>query len=90
MVCASGGIRGGLDVARALALGARMGGLAQPVLRAQREGGEQGALEVLSRVVDGVRAAVFLAGCKRPTDLAQAPRVITGELKEWMAQLSAR
>ncbi|MFP4243912.1 MAG: type 2 isopentenyl-diphosphate Delta-isomerase [Ectothiorhodospira sp.] len=58
---ASGGLRSGLDLARAIALGADLGAMARPFLVAAEAGDE--ALDALvERVVKELRVALFAAG----------------------------
>jgi isopentenyl-diphosphate delta-isomerase len=89
-VIASGGLRTGLDVVRALALGARAGGMAAPILRAQRAGGEDAAVQLLERLLAVIRAGLLLTGCRRPADLASAPRHLGPSLRGWLADLGIR
>jgi isopentenyl-diphosphate delta-isomerase len=81
---ATGGIRGGLDVARALALGARAAGMAAPLLRAQQRAGFDGVLAALEGILRTLRTVMLLCGCRTPGGLAIAPRVVTGELRRWL------
>ncbi|MBJ6762001.1 type 2 isopentenyl-diphosphate Delta-isomerase [Myxococcaceae bacterium JPH2] len=83
----SGGLRTGLDVAKAIALGADLGGLALPLFRAQQAGGLEGAEEALQVILAGLRQALVLTGSRSCAELRQRPRVIFGELKDWMAAL---
>lgn len=89
-VIATGGLRSGLDVARALALGARCGGLAAPVLRAHRAGGFDGALAFLDQLVHSVRTVTLLCGCSNARDLVRASRHLGPELRAWLHDLGLR
>ncbi len=82
---ATGGVRSGLDVARAIALGARAAGIARPVLQALSRDGEDGAYRYLEEVVQELRSVMLLTGTRELADLSQAPRIITGELEKWLA-----
>lgn len=84
-VIATGGIRSGLDVARAIALGAKICGIARPVLQALNDGGEAGAEQFLERVENELRTVMLLTGSRTLAHLARAPRVLRPPLKEWLS-----
>ncbi len=81
---ATGGIGSGLDVARAIALGATAGGIARNVFKALQESGPEAAERFLDRVEQELRAVMLLTGSRTVSDLRKAPRVITGELRAWL------
>jgi isopentenyl-diphosphate delta-isomerase len=85
-ILATGGVATGLDVARAIVLGAHAAGLARPVLQALMGGGEEGAHGLLDGVEAELRAAMLLVGARDLATLRLVPRIITGELAEWIAQ----
>ncbi len=84
---ASGGMRTGYDVARALALGARAGGMAAPMLRAQRAGGEAAVRELIAQIIQSIRAVCLLTGCAAASDLARAPRHLGAPLRDFLQDL---
>ncbi|MBK6691230.1 MAG: type 2 isopentenyl-diphosphate Delta-isomerase [Myxococcales bacterium] len=84
---ATGGVATGLDVAKCLALGAHAAGIARPVLQALRRGGPQGARDYIDGVLAELRAAMVLTGSPSVAALRAAPRVILGDLGQWLAQL---
>jgi isopentenyl-diphosphate delta-isomerase len=82
---ATGGIHTGMDVARAIALGASCAGIARHVYRAFLGGGVEGARTLLLRIERELRSVMLLCGAKTIEELQQAPRVVTGELRDWIA-----
>ncbi len=64
-----GGIRRGIDVFRALALGATAVATARPVLYGAALGGPSGVASVLEHLRDELRSAMLLAGTQTVTDI---------------------
>lgn len=58
---ASGGLRGGIDLAKALALGAKIGAMAGPFLRAAVES-TAAVVELIERTVNELRIVMFATG----------------------------
>jgi len=83
-VIASGGIRGAVDAAAALALGADAVSLALPFFRAFAEGAEAGVLTMGERLIEGLRVAALLTGAPDPRALRRVPRVLGPNLVRWV------
>jgi isopentenyl diphosphate isomerase/L-lactate dehydrogenase-like FMN-dependent dehydrogenase len=69
-VLASGGIRSGMDVAKSLALGAHLAGLALPLIRQVVSGGAEAVLNYLDRLEKTLRSVMILTGSITPAELA--------------------
>lgn len=82
-VIASGGIRTGLDVARALALGASAAGTAGGILRAASVGLQETRRE-LEQIIYELRVGMFLSGSRTVEEMRRAPFVVTGETRAWL------
>ena len=82
-VIASGGIRNGVQIAKALALGASLASFSSPVLKEAVKGSEQ-VKQLLSCFIGELRNAMFLVGAKTVQDLRKVPVVITGKTAEWL------
>ncbi len=77
-VIASGGITGGIDAAKAIALGADLAGVAGPFLRAA-DVGIDAAAELASEFIEVLRVAMFALGLRTTSELRGTSRLIQSE-----------
>ena len=83
-ICATGGVSDGLSVARALALGATVAGIARPFLQAWAVGGRPAVKQAAEQVLAELRVALLLCGARTPAELATKPLVLGPELMRWL------
>jgi len=84
-VIASGGIRTGIDIAKALVLGASLGGMALPLLKPACDG-----IEALSETIETIqqqlRIALFLTGHTRVSEMPDTRWYVTGPTAQLIQQ----
>jgi len=82
-VIASGGIRDGVQAAKALALGASLSSLSSPILKQAVKGPEE-VKKTLEHIIEELRNAMFLVGASSIEKLRKVPLIITGKSLEWL------
>ena len=79
----TGGVRNGLDMARALALGATLVGMGFPFLKAASQGYDA-VCELLETVIAELKVAMQLSGAATVAALREVDVVVSGETREWL------
>ena len=81
-VISSGGIRSGLEAAKAIALGADAVGMALPFLK--NSASQEDLNKFIHRFNDSLRIAMFLVGASNIEELKHSHLVIRGKTREWL------
>lgn len=84
-VIATGGVRNGLDMAKALALGADMVGVGRPLLEAAGRGLPE-LIDEIETWLTELRLAMLLCGARTVGQLRETPPVLTGSTNDWAWQ----
>jgi isopentenyl-diphosphate delta-isomerase len=82
-VIASGGVRTGIDIAKALTLGANLASIVQPVLETAVKSSED-TERLLLDLINELRNVLFLVGAKNITSLTNVPLIMCNETAEWL------
>ena len=82
-VVASGGVRNGLQIAKALALNASLAGISQPILETAVKGVKD-TQEKITDLLDELRDVMFLVGADNLDTLTKLPVVIGGKTAQWL------
>jgi isopentenyl-diphosphate delta-isomerase len=85
LVFASGGVRSGLDGAKAIAIGANVFSMSKPLLISALKGYNE-ARAFISRLFKEFKTAMFLTGSKNVEELSKVPVVFGPTLISWFSQ----
>ncbi|UYN89395.1 MAG: type 2 isopentenyl-diphosphate Delta-isomerase [Anaerolineales bacterium] len=77
-IFASGGLRSGVDIAKGIALGAELGGMAGPFLKAAVKS-SKAVVETINEVSRELQVAMFAAGAGSISSLQAVPLIYRGE-----------
>jgi isopentenyl-diphosphate delta-isomerase len=83
-IIATGGIRSGVDAAKAIAMGATAVGVARPLLQAALSGEDAAVATWVEEFAEGLRAALFLTGSATVDELRRHRPVVVGATAEWL------
>jgi isopentenyl-diphosphate delta-isomerase len=84
-VISSGGIRNGLEAAKALALGAEAVGIALPLLK-DAYMGHEAVIKRIEQFKESLKVAMFLVGASNIKELRKSNLVIRGKTREWLIE----
>jgi len=80
----SGGIRSGLDIAKAIAIGADLVGISLPFLKAAYQDDYKTLQEIMKKFIKELKIAMFLTKSKNLAALKNSNLIISGNTKEWI------
>ena len=83
-ICATGGIQNGLMIGKALAMGAKCGGIARNVLQVYDASGKDGVEQYLNQVIDEIRVFALLCGARNIADLQKIPLILGEKIQKWL------
>jgi isopentenyl-diphosphate delta-isomerase len=83
-IIGSGGIRTGIDIAKALTLGGSLTSSSHPLLKAAVKNVDK-TIDALSLLIEELRNTMFLVGANSVQQLKKSPVVITGRTAEWLS-----
>ncbi|MEM1657452.1 MAG: type 2 isopentenyl-diphosphate Delta-isomerase [Candidatus Jordarchaeales archaeon] len=83
-VVATGGVRSGVHVAKAIALGADAAGIAYPFLEHAYKGDYHGGRALMEKIIRELKVTMFLTGSREVSDLKRTRLILTGATAEWL------
>jgi len=82
-IISTGGIRNGVEITKALALGATTCGIALPLLEKALKGPEK-VIDHLTEIIEEIKITMFLSGANNIAKLRKSDLIIMGKTKEWL------